>query len=172
MRTGPIAISVLAMGCWTSAPVPTSPPEHGRQPTTSSVNALASELADVLREPEDSMFIARFIDRQFVVLEKESANVQVLCDAQTLIAAVRFSELLNDPDRPPARCSTGATGSSAFICVQGSGAGQLRLDFVRIEDGWLLIGGILPRGPAPATGDGAALVREYRAKLGIPSCPP
>lgn len=115
------------------------------------------------------MFVDRFVEGQLVVLELETETIQILCDAQTLTAAVRFSELLNDPDRPLATCSPGRAG---YVCTQGTGADLVWLDFTRIDDAWRLLGGILPRGPVPATGDPRALVREYRAKLGVAVCPP
>jgi len=131
--------------------------------------ARASELADQLRDPEDSMFVDRFIEGQLVVLELETGTIQVLCDAQTLTAAVQFSELLNDPDRPAASCTPSGSGS---ICTQGTGVELLWLDFTRVDDAWRLLGGILPRGPVPSVGDMRALVRDYRARLGTVACPP
>ena len=144
----------------------------GDRGPSGSTSVLASQLADQLRDAEDSMFVERFIDRQIVVLDMESATIQVLCDAQTLTAAVRFSELLNDPDRPPARCTHGTLGPSRLSCMQRADGEYLRLDFVRVDDAWRLLGGILPRGPVPFTGDGGALVREYRSKLNVSACPP
>lgn len=173
MHLAPILIGLLATSCWTSASVPAPATLPDDRPTLASTRALASELADELRDPEDSMFVDRFVEGQVVVLELESGTIQVLCDAQTLTAAVRFSELLNDPDRPPATCAPGtAPGTTGFVCTQGTGAGLLWLDFVRAGDGWRLTGGILPRGPVPSTGDARALVRDYRARLGAPACPP
>ena len=116
------------------------------------------------------MFVDRFVEGQLVVLDRETASIQVLCDAQTLTASVQFSELLNDPDRPPATCSAARAGY--VICTQGTGADLLRLDFERLDDTWRLVGGIPPRGPAPATDDYRALIREYRAKLSVAVCPP
>lgn len=116
------------------------------------------------------MFVARFVEGQLVVLERETASIQVLCEAQTLSASVRFSELLNDPDRPPATCSAASPGH--VICTQGTGADLLWLDFRRIDDAWRLVGGIPPRGPVPPSGDFRVLVRDYRAKLGVAACPP
>ncbi|MBA3452497.1 MAG: hypothetical protein H0T42_05300 [Deltaproteobacteria bacterium] len=168
MRRGLFWIGVLAMGCWTSAPGPAPVTTARTDQNSSATRALASELADELRDAEDSMFVDRFVERQLVVLEPESGTIQILCDAQTLTASVRFSELLNDPDRPPPRCVSAA----GFVCTQGVGPDLLWLDFARIEDSWRLLGGILPRGPVPATGDPRALVREYRAKLGVAACPP
>ena len=116
------------------------------------------------------MFVDRFVEGQLVVLEREMGSVQILCDAQTLGASVRFSELLNDPDRPSATCSfTEQPGH--VLCTQGSGADLLWLDFQRIDDGWRLLGGIPPRGPVPASRDFRALIREYRAKLSVAGCP-
>jgi len=117
------------------------------------------------------MFVEHFIDRQIVVLAMDAATLEVMCEAQTLTAAVRFSDLLNDPDRPPARCTTGATGAR-FICTQGTGDDYLRLDFVLVDHNWRLLGGILPRGPGSSGADQAALLRGYHARLGVPACPP
>lgn len=130
-----------------------------------------SGLEEQLRDREDSMFVDRFVEGQLVVLERETGTVQILCDAQTLGASVRFSELLNDPDRPPATCSTTGRAGHA-LCTQGTGAGLLWLDFQRVDGAWRLVGGIPPRGPVPATGDFRALIREYRAKLFVAACPP
>ncbi len=117
------------------------------------------------------MFVDRFVESQLVVLERETGTVQILCDAQTLSASVRFSEHLNDPDRPPATCSP-TKRAGHVICTQGTGANLLWLDFQRIDDAWRLLGGVPPRGPVPATGDFRALIGEYRAKLFVAACPP
>lgn len=114
------------------------------------------------------MFVEHFIDRQFVVLDLETQTIQVLCDAQTLTAAVRFSELLNDPDRPPATCTASFPG---VTCKQGTGSDLVWLDFVRVDGDWRLLGGILPRGPMRTAGP-RALVTDYRARLGVSACPP
>lgn len=116
------------------------------------------------------MFVDRFVEGQLVVLERETGTVQILCDAQTLSASVRFSELLNDPDRPPATCASGRGGH--VICTQGAGSEMLRLDFQRIDDAWRLVGGIPPRGPVPTIGDPRALLRGYRVKLAVAACAP
>jgi len=166
---GLCAIGILATSCWTSAPgtAPvTAPSDRGPSGAT---RALASQLADELRDRDDSMFMARFVEGQLVVLELETATIQILCDAQTLTAAVRFSELLNDPDRQPATC---APGSAGYVCTQGAGAELVWLDFRRLDDAWRLVGGILPRGQVPASGDPRALIREYRTKLDVSVCPP
>ncbi len=156
------------MGCWTSSSssTPLAAPAEPKPLTRDRV----SQLEEQLRDREDSMFVDRFVEGQLVVLERETGTIQVLCEAQTLTASVRFSELLNDPDRPPATCSAARPGH--VICTQGAGADLLWLDFKRIDEDWRLVGGIAPRGPVPATGDFRALIREYRAKLFVAACPP
>jgi hypothetical protein len=161
-------ISVLTMGCWTSSSGP--PSSVGPSERTPVARDRVSQLEEQLRDPDDSMFVDRFVEGQLVIFERETGTIQILCEAQTLTASVRFSELLNDPDRPRATCSAARPGH--VICTQGTGAALLWLDFQRIDDAWRLVGGIPPRGPVPPTGDFRALIREYRAKLSVAACPP
>jgi hypothetical protein len=172
LRFHNVFMTVFVMGCWTSAPGRDSVVASADRIPSSSARALASQLAEELRDREDTMFVERFVDRQLVVLELENETLQVLCDAQTLTAAVRFSELLNDPDRSPASCTPIVARTAGFVCTQGAATEYLRLDFTRVDDAWRLVGGVLPRGPGPKPGDGGALIRKYLVKLDVAACPP
>lgn len=160
-------IALLTTSCWRSSVDPIAPAERPVRATEPSAaqRGLTSQLADALRDPGDDMLLAPYIERQFIVLYHHLSTIEVLCDAQTLGAAIHFGELLNDPDRRAVECV--AEERDAVTCTQTGTPYTVRLHFRGIDPP-VLVGGILSQGPRL----GPILVRDYRAKLDTSACPP
>jgi len=160
-------LALLTTSCWRSTgetTAPEAPPVRVTEPSAAQ-RGLASQLADALRDPGDDMLLAPYLERQFVVLYHHFSTVEVLCDAQTLGAAIHFGALLNDPDRAAVECV--AEPRDSITCTQAGAPYSLWLHF-RGVDAPVLVGGILSNTPKL----GPILVRNYRTKLGTSACPP
>jgi hypothetical protein len=111
-----------------SAAVEPKPPEPKRSP-----EEVGRQLAGELRANGDQI-LASYVAGPVVVLDLDTGNLTVECDAAAATLATGWGMLLTDPKRPAPYCR----GSQAFTCAQFSSPQVLIVELAD-PDNWRIV---------------------------------